>query len=304
MMQTPMRTTHQSSPKRNPGPWALSCLFALSLAVHAAPLKVMVSILPQQYFVERIGGDRVEARTLVQPGQDPHIFEPSPRQMVFLSEADVFFRIGMEFEEGLMPRLQSVVPDLKVVDLRDGIELMPMACEAEGHEHGHAHDHDMPDPHTWTDPALALQQARLIAETLSELDPDGQATYASNVRQLEQDLTELQTQLKEAFAAMPGLAFMVYHPSWGYLAHSLGLEQISIEVSGKAPGARQLVRIIDRARAEGIRVIFVQPQFDQRAAERIAAAIGGVVIPLDPLAYDYIANMETVAAEIRKAIEP
>ncbi|MCB1071229.1 MAG: zinc ABC transporter substrate-binding protein, partial [Kiritimatiellae bacterium] len=79
---------------------------------------------------------------------------------------------------------------------------------------------------------------------------------------------------------------------------------ISIEVSGKAPGARQLVRIIDRARAEGIRVIFVQPQFDQRAAERIAAAIGGVVIPLDPLAYDYIANMETVAAEIRKAIEP
>lgn len=286
-------------------PWlTVSCLFALNLAVMAAPVKVMVSILPQQYFVERIGGDRVEVQTLVQPGHDPHVFEPSPRQLVFLSEADLFFRIGMEFEEGLLPRIQSVVPDLTVVDLRDGIDLMPMACEVDGPHHGHAHDEDMPDPHTWTDPALALQQAHTIAETLTEADPEGEALYAGNLQALTHDLEALQTHLKEAFTSLPGRAFMVYHPSWGYLARALGLEQISIELSGKAPGARQLVRIIDRARAEGIRVIFVQPQFDQRAAQHIADAMGGVVIPLDPLAYDYIANMEAVAEEIRKALAP
>lgn len=278
----------------------LSCLFA-AVPVLGAPVRVMTSVLPQQYLADRIGGDRVETAVLVQPGQDPHIFEPTPRQMVFLSESDVFFRTGMEFEGGLMDRLTSVAPDLKVVDLRDGIDLLVSACEGHDH-HGHDHHEDMPDPHIWTDPAIAGAQAVRIAEVLTSIDPEGADLYRGNLEALRAELVRLEADLREALAPVKGRAFMVYHPAWGYFARTFGLEQVAIEVSGKAPTGRQLVRIIDRARADGIRVIFVQPQFDDRAASRIAKAIGGAVVAIDPLAYDYIANLRTAAEAIRTAL--
>ena len=96
--------------------------------------------------------------------------------------------------------------------------------------------------------------------------------------------------------------FMVFHPAWGYLARTYGLKQIPIEVAGKEPGPQALARMIDQAKADGVRVIFVQKQFSRSAADSVARAIGGEVVELDPLAEDFIGNTRTAVQAIARAM--
>ena len=95
---------------------------------------------------------------------------------------------------------------------------------------------------------------------------------------------------------------MVFHPSWGYFAHSYGLEQIAVEVEGKSPKPTHLKELIDLAADLHISVIFAQPQFSQKSADMIAREIGGEVILIDPLAEDWFANMTQVADSLTRAL--
>ena len=95
---------------------------------------------------------------------------------------------------------------------------------------------------------------------------------------------------------------MVFHPSWGYFAHTYGLEQVAIEIEGKAPKPAQLKELIERARKDGIKFVFVQPQFSARSAKLIAGEIGGQVVYVDPLAEDWVGNLQTVAMKFRTAL--
>ena len=101
---------------------------------------------------------------------------------------------------------------------------------------------------------------------------------------------------------MKGKPFFVFHPSFGYFADDYGLEQIAVETGGSEPSARQLARLIDQARSSDVRVIFVQPQFSRKSAETVAAEIGGAVIPIDPLARDYIENLEQMARAVEEGL--
>ncbi len=94
----------------------------------------------------------------------------------------------------------------------------------------------------------------------------------------------------------------VFHPAFGYFADAYGLIQVPIEIEGKEPGARQLSKLIDRAKKDRVKVIFVQPQFSARSAEAVAKAIGGVVVPIDDLGRDYLANLESIAAAIERGL--
>ncbi len=274
-------------------------------ATGAAKLRIMVSILPQVFFVERIGGDRVEVEAIVQPGRDLHTYEITPRQMAALSDADVFFRIGVAFENGVVPQLRRVVPDLPVVDTREGIALRAMAQEehAKDESHGH-HDESGMDPHIWLAPALIDIQASTICNTLVRLDPAGKSVYEANLSRFRGEVKALDDEIKSLLSDLPHRKFMVYHPSWGYFADAYNLIQIAVEVEGKAPPAKQLARTIDQAKADGISVIFIQPQFSAKSAETIAAAIGGSVVRVDPLAKDVFASLREAAQVIRKGSNP
>ena len=134
-------------------------------------LSVFVSVLPQVYFVERVGGARVRIEVFVPPGQSPATYAPTPRQMARLSDARVFFRVGVPFENVLVPRIERMMGDLLVVDTRDGIQLRRLD------EHHHDEDEEHPDhgeemdPHTWMSPLLVKQQARTIRDTLMHYRP-------------------------------------------------------------------------------------------------------------------------------------
>ena len=291
-------------------------------AEEAGNVLVFTSILPQEYFVERIGGKRVEVQALVRPGSSPATYEPTPRQMAALSQAKLFFRIGVPFENAFLPTLEETAEELRIVDTRKGIALRRMkthnhhdkefekaeyAGEA-GHnlhtaENEQHHNGGGTDPHIWLSPRLVKVQARTIAGALIETDPAGRAIYEKNLAAFLKDLDALDARLLEALAPVRGKTFLVFHPAWGYFADAYGLEQEPIEVEGKDPGGRQIARMIEMAKDQSVRIIFVQPQFDMGAAGRIAEAIGGAVVPIDPLAGDYIDNLKQVAVTVLEALQ-
>jgi zinc transport system substrate-binding protein len=263
--------------------------------------------LPQAYFLGRIGGQHVQADVLVGPGQDPHIFEPTPQQMAGLSEAAVYFRIGMPFETRLLAKIASVNKDLKVVDTAEGIELMDMPEDEAGRHHeaegaAEARARGDKDPHIWLDPKLVKIQAQTICRALVELDPANADTYRANLKAFQDELDRLDQRLAKVLAPLKGREFFVYHPAFGYFAAAYGLKQVAVETGGKEPGPRRVAELVEQARREGVNVIFVQPQFSDKTARAIARQIGGAVVPIDDLPRDYVAGMDKMSAAIEQAL--
>jgi zinc transport system substrate-binding protein len=279
---------------------------ALALPTAAQPMEVTVSIPPQKYFVERIGGAAVSVNTMVRPGASPHEYEPSPQQMAALARSRAYFAIGVEFEKPWLPRFRKAAKDLAVVNTIVGIERLKMAEPKHvGHSHAH-HDHGGADPHVWLAPTLVRIQAANIRDALIRLDPARAAEYRRNHDAFARDINRVDEAVLAALAEAPPerRKFLVFHPSWGYFARAYGLTELAIEVDGKEPGPRQLAAVIDLAKKEGIRVVFVQPQFSKKSADAVAQALSARVAVLDPLAEDWSANLQAAAKALGEALGP
>ncbi len=259
-------------------------------------IKVFVSIPPQAYFVDRIGGDRVDISVMVGPGHSPATYEPRPRQMAELGRAKLYFRIGVPFESVWMLRLASVNPEMKIVDTATGIELIAMKGRehGKGEEHGHERN-GFKDPHIWTSLRLAKIQAETICNALIWEDRANRTYYQSNLVGFHRDLDELDAQIATMFEGRKTNRLMVFHPAWGYFARDYGLEEIPIEMEAKEPSARALAKLIEQAKQHGIKTVFVQRQFSKASAEAVARTIGARVVRVDPLARNYLENMREVA---------
>ncbi|MDY7040216.1 MAG: zinc ABC transporter substrate-binding protein [Chloroflexota bacterium] len=257
-------------------------------------LRVTVSILPQKYFVERVGGEHVDVNVMVAPGDSPHTYEPKPEQLRALSQATVYFSIGVEFEKAWMDRIASANSEMLIVDTTEDIERMPMAA-SHHEEEEHGQEGENLDPHIWTSPNLVKIQAKTIYSALVTVDPDHQADYQANLDEFISDINELDADIRETLAGLETQKFMVFHPSWGYFARDYGLEMIPIEIGGTEPSAAELAALIAEAKEENIRVIFAQPEFSTRDADTIANEIGGKVLLISPLAPDWLDNLHQVA---------
>ena len=262
-------------------------------------INVFVSITPQAYFVDKIGGEFVNVEVLVGPGQSPETYEPTSRQMTNLADCDIYFRIGVPFEKRLLKKLSSSMKDLNISNTCDGIELRSMD---EHPDNGDIH-RGTTDPHVWLDPRNAQIMGKNIFGELCKIDPGHENEYSENLKKLNNDLDSLDRNLNAILAPYKGGSFIVFHPFLGYFADRYGLKQIAVETEGKEPGARQLVILINKAKEEKVRTIFVQPQFSSKSAGRIAEAIGGRVESIDGLAYDYINNMEDIARKLAEGFK-
>jgi zinc transport system substrate-binding protein len=285
-----------------------SCFQAHPVA--AEKLEIWVSIQPQKFICDRLGGDKVETRVLVAPGHSPATFEPTPLQMAQLQNADFFVRSGVPFEFSLMRKLSSTMPDLKIIDCCRGLDLMtmdgrPAATEATGHDEGHAgrhhHGENEADPHFWIDPILFTAHAHIITKALCEAAPESCTFFKANFATLKTDLEEVDIRIASVLKPFEGRTILVYHPAYSYFARRYGLTTAVVEVEGKEPEARALVALIERARRENLTTVFVQPQFSSRRAETLASSINGRVVALDPLALDYIDNLEALAQLIAES---
>jgi len=286
--------------------WA--CLSG-SASCAGEPIPVFVSIPPQKYFVDKIGGSLVRVSVMVPPGANPHTYEPRPGQMTALTKSNLYFAIGVSFEAVWLPKFAELHPTMRMVHTDRGIEKIAMA------EHHHEEEGETkhaprgkasgtPDPHVWVSPPEVRIVARNILDALVEMDPSNSGKYRSGHDAFLGEVDKLDQDLREMFKDRRGLQFMVYHPAWGYFARAYGLEQVPVEIEGKEPKPVQLKTLITEARKAGIKVIFVQPQFSTKSAETLARAIGGQVIVADHLREDWEKNLRVQAEKFRKALTP
>jgi zinc transport system substrate-binding protein len=256
-------------------------------------LTVFVSVAPQKYFVRRIAGDLVNVEVMVEPGSDPHTYEPRPAQMASLESASAYFTVGVPFEDAWMGRITAANPSLRIVDTALGVRRV-----ARGNDLEHDSGEGAPDPHIWLSPSLVKIQARNICAALEEMDPEHSVTYGANLVAFEDQLDSLGREIRASLEQSGQTGFLVFHPAWGYFADEFGLEMIVVERGGQEPSPSELAETVTLARSRGIRVVFAQPEFSPDAPEAVAREIGGTVVTVSPLAEDWPGAMRTIAEAI------
>ena len=276
---------------------AVSCSPAPPAPPGPAPLRVVVTVPPQAYLVERIGGERVTTEVMMPSGNSEDTWSPSPRQMGALSRADLYVLVGhpafvVERRE-IEPAL-AAHPGIALVDMSAGMDLAPAGSERGEGDEG--------DPHVWTAPALVRVAAANIERALADRDPEHAAAYRERLASFQADLDDLDAEIRRELTGLAHREFFVAHPAWGHFAAEYGLEQVAIEEEGKEPSARRLVELIGRARADGITTVFAQAGFPERGARVIAGEVGGRVVVLDPLARNWLDNTRRTAREIAAAL--
>ncbi|MCK5200334.1 MAG: zinc ABC transporter substrate-binding protein [Spirochaetales bacterium] len=262
-------------------------------------IPVFVSIEPQRYFIERIGGEYISVDVMVKPGQSPATYGPTPGQITKLGKASVFFSIGVPFEHAFIDKIGNTIPELNIVDTTVGIVKRTIT----GHDHNegkeeHSDEHTdekMLDPHVWMSPILVKKQASVMLETLISLDAEQSDYFRTNYNQFIMDLDKVHSELKTDLAELKGSTMFVYHPSFGYFTDLYGLKQIAIETEGKEPGPKGLETIINEIISDDVKVIFVQPEFQSSSIAVITETTGASVMPVDPLSYDYLNNLRYIA---------
>lgn len=289
----------------------LACRGPAPAAVET-PIRVAVSVPPQAYFVDRIGGERVLTQVMVPTGAEPHSYEPSPQQVLTLGGARLYVKIGhpdFPFEKQHLEPLLAAQPALEVVDMAAGVELLPVGAGVELREDGGGPGPSLPrptggetDPHIWLAPSAVRIACANIAAALVRVDPSGETIYRENLRRLLDDIDRLDRELRATLGGVRGRSFLVLHPAWGYFAEEYGLEQVAVETGGKEPSAARLVALIDAARRAGVRAVFIQRGFAEHGARVLAREIGAEVITIDPLAYDWLANLRQVGELLREAL--
>jgi len=268
--------------------------------------QVTVSVLPQAYFIERISGGSIAVNVMVGPGEEAHTYEPKPEQMRALAESQIFFTIGLEYEAAWVPRFEDINPNLEIVDMAKGIQRIPLSSDHTHHDEEDSHAEESEeglDPHVWLSP----ENGRLIAENtlaaLIDLAPESADVFQKNYELLIADIEDVDRHINETLNGLTQRQFMVFHPAWGYFADHYNLEQLPVQVGGQDPSASELASLIDIAQNEKIKVIFIQPTFNTASADAISQEIGAEVAVVDPLAEDWLSNLQSAAEAFAAALD-
>ena len=276
-------------------------------------LVVFVSILPQKYFVQQIGKDLIDTKEMVRPGANPAIYEPKPKQMVDLLKAKIYFAIGVPFEKHWLKKIASFNPQMIISHTDHGIEKIPMQTHHDQKKHHedndlenrekHNHEHGSLDPHVWLSPPLVRIISKNIFNGLCKIDPVHKSSYKQNFAEFMARINKLDADIKKRFENKRKMRFIVFHPAWGYFANSYDIKQVPIEIEGKDAKASQLKEIIQYARKNEINTIFIQPQFYTKSAKLIAKAIDANIVFADPLAENWMTNLQEFANKLDRVLK-
>ena len=244
---------------------------------------ITVSIAPFKYFVEVIGGDEFKVNIMVPAGANPHIYEPFPKQIFQLRKSIAYISNGyLGFEITWLGRFYDTNRTMKKLSLSDRIDPLGPKNHMEG-------DHiEGADPHYWVSPKCAMIIATSVKDFLCELKPEQKNKFETNYQNLVLKIHEVDKKANELFSGMKNRSFMIFHPNLGYLARDYGLEEIAVEYEGKEPTPSRMKELIDRARHDRLKTIFVQREYDTKNARAIASETGAKVEIIDPLSEDWM----------------
>jgi zinc transport system substrate-binding protein len=258
-----------------------------------AKINTVVSILPQQTFLKAIGGDKVDISLMVKLGNSPHTYEPKPSQMIKIDKADLYFAIGVEFENIWLDKFKSLNPNMKIVDTTKNITKLHIKKYTKNNKFV-----EKLDPHIWTNPANVKQIAINIYEVLVKYDSNNSKYYKINLDKFIKNIENTHNQIKQILKKSKNNKFMVFHPSWGYFANEYNLIQLPIEIEGKKPKPKELISLIKKAKKEKIRVIFISPEFSHKLAKTLANELNIKVKRVSPLNPKWSKNLIDLAKAI------
>lgn len=262
---------------------------------------VTVSIAPQKYFVEQIAGDYFDVNVILPPGSVPEDFEPTPRQVKKIANSEVYFYIGhLGFEKSWIKKFTDSAKGVKYVSCSHNIDLL----RGDIHDHDHSKAEKQAqgtDPHIWTSPENVKKISRTIFEVLTNAHPDQKVVFEANLNNFISRIDTLDNAIRTTLNDSLNHSFMVFHPALSYFARDYHLQQHSIEFEGKSPSPAHMKEVVDIARKENLNTIFIQSQFETAKAEAIAKEIGAEIVPIDPLAENWMDEMHSLTAKLKKS---
>ena len=227
---------------------------------------VTVSIEPLREFTEIVGGDKVNVKTMVPNGTEPHDFEPKTQDLLELNKAKVFVYNGLGMEHWKEQVLNTIEnKDVKVVEASKGAEVLK-----EG---------DKVDPHLWLSLDGAKIEAQNIKDALVEVDSDNKSYYEENFKKFSEKLDSLANEYKEKFNGLANKDFVTGHAAFGYLCREFGLKQVSVEnLFGEGEITPQKMQeIVEFCKKNDIKTIFMPELASEKISQTLANEVGGKI---------------------------
>jgi len=239
--------------------------------VESGKLKVVASFYPMYDFTKNVGGDRIEVRSLIPTGVEPHEYEPTPQDIKDLNSANILVLNGV-IESSWAPQLLEGInnKNLIVVDTSKDIQLVgSMDADEPGN-----------DPHIWLDPVLAKKQVIAIRDALIQADPEGKEYYEKNAQDYISKLDTLDSEFRSTFETCQKKDVLITHATLAYFCKEYGCNQIPVEgVNAEGdPSPAVLAEIIKQAKEKNITTVFVENLMNPKSAKTIAEEINGKAV--------------------------
>lgn len=252
---------------------------ALAAGVAWAPPQEKLRVVTTTTFigdvVRQIAENMIDLRVLLPTGADPHAYEPVPQDIAAISESDVTFINGFDFEQTLIPALAGLAGEVSVVTVSDGV--MPLALSAVAG----AHDgQGRFDPHVFHNPLNVLVWARNIENALSAADPANAALYQANADLYRRYLQQLDAWTRGRVDDIPagGRKLVTDHDTFAYFADHYGFELVGAVIPSistvSEPSARELAALEDAIRRVNAKAIFVGNTVNASLARQVASDTG------------------------------
>lgn len=252
----------------------------------AAPANTLPKVLVVESFLaditQQVAGDRLQVRTLIPLGIDPHTFQPTPQDLARIADSQVLIVNGAGFETWLEEIIANVGGDRMVIEASAG--LTSRAAHAHEEDESAEDHHHASDPHFWLDPIAVITYVENIRAGLAAADPAGQETYAQNAAAYIAHLNELDAWIREQVSAIPAEKRLIVtnHESFGYFADRYDFQVIGAIIpsvsTGASTSAQDLAGLVDQIRATGASAIFIETGANPRLAEQLAQETGVKVI--------------------------
>jgi len=251
-------------------------LLPFILFIFSFGYNVTVSILPQKYVVDFISSNKANVNVMVPKGANPAIYSPKPKQLLALKQSLVYFKIGVPFEKAWLNKFTDINPNIRVVDFGKYIKRDK-------------------NPHIWLDPILLIKQAKVVKDTLIQIDPKNKTLYNKNYHKFIKKMETLDITIQNLLSNIKNRKFIIFHPNLYYFAKRYNLDEIALEKEGKEASIRYLLKIIKIAKQNNIKVVFTAPEFSQKSAKFLAYKIGAKIIKFSALDYDIYKNLLKVS---------
>jgi len=251
---------------------------------------ILVSIAPYKFLTEQIAGSDFEIQTVVPGAANPHSYEPTAAEVNKMSRSSIWFRIGEPFEEKIAPILLSRNDQFVICDLRDGISLIKS-----DNEDCKQCSKDHLDRHVWMSPRLARSQAEIISKTLSQSYPQQRETFQKNLKVLQENLSQLDTEIGSILKQVKNRTILVSHPAFGYFCKDYNLTQLSVEHEGRDPRPQHLEKIVGQIGLYNVKLALTLPQHNNKGTQLIAKKLNLSTHLVDPYSPNYFETMKTIA---------